>query len=133
MVSESTHVGRVSPVELQHFKNNLKTRFDQGEWSFEDNDRIIITNEKIDSNIEVIINGEPTEFEESIALTKYGVVFKSNFFDHWRNRDYHQNLCTEVCQKITWQKQAYFLVNDKWVPVPKKLKFKMKRKRGNVK
>jgi len=122
-----THVGKVQPNRIRDLKCKIESWFDQGEWSFEDKYRTIITNEKFDSKIEVIINGEPTEFEESLGLNNYSIVFKSDFFG-FRNESPHQVLCDKVSHKITWKKQAYYLINDEWVPVSKKRILKIKKR-----
>ena len=44
-----THVGEVQPEKISNVKHKIQTWFDNEDWSFEVNDRIIITNENVDA------------------------------------------------------------------------------------
>ena len=112
------HVGKVAHNRIPDLKRKIKNWFDQGEWSFEDNHRTFIYNQNIDSPIEIIFKEQTTEEEKSMGLSKYGIVFKSDFFG-WRSEYPHRQLCDEVSHRITWQKQACLLINDECIPVSK--------------
>jgi len=114
-----THVGKVKYNEIPDLKRKIKSWFDQKEWAYEDNHKTLIYHENSGSQIEVIFEEETTEQEKSMGLNRYGIVFKSDFFG-LRNDYPHQQLCYEVLHKITWQKQAYHLRDDKLIRVPKR-------------
>ena len=122
-----THVGKPTPNKIPLLKSKLRGLFGQGEWSFENGYRTMIYNENVDSPIEVVFNEVTTEEEKSRGLTKYGVVIKSDFFG-LRNTHPHKQLCKEVLHKITWQKQAYYLTDDGWIPVSKTRVLRMKKR-----
>ncbi len=123
-----THVGKVPANEINDLKHRIKSRFNQGEWSFIDNHKTIIVNENFDWNVNVIINPESSEFEECIELNKFGVVFRSDFFG-WKNDFYHRQLCNEISNKITWNKQTYHIIDNKLVAVSKKHRLKAKKRK----
>ena len=111
-----THVGKPTPACMY----KLKGWFGQGEWSFEDNQyRILIHNENIDSRIEIIFPEENTEEEKSRGLDKYGVIIQSDFFS-FRNTFPHQQLCKEVLHRITWRKQGFYVIDNEWIPIPQR-------------
>jgi len=115
---------------VHHFpelKRELKRRFDQGEWSFEDNDRTFIYNQNIDSPIEIFFNDETTEEEKAMRLNRYKVVFDAPFFG-WKNEYFHRQLCDKVLHKITWQKEAYYLTDDGLIPVKKRRILRMRKR-----
>ena len=112
------HVGKVAHNDFPDLKRKIKRWFGKGEWSFEDSDRIFIYNQNIDSPIEVRFVDETTEEEKAKGLSMYGIVFDAPFIS-WKNEYSHRQLCNEVSHKITWQKQAYYLIDDEWIPVSK--------------
>lgn len=112
------HVGKVAHNDFPDLKRKIKRQFNQGEWSFEDNDRTFIHNQNIDSPIEVLFVDETTEEEKAMGLNRYGIVFNAVFLG-WRNEYPHRQLCDKVLNKITWKKQAYILIDDEWIPVSK--------------
>jgi hypothetical protein len=73
-------------------------------------------NENVGSPIEVVFKDKTTEEEKSKALSKYGIIIQSDFFD-FRNRYPHQQLCKEVLQKITWQKRGFYWIDNKLIPI----------------
>lgn len=113
------YVGKPAHNEISDLKRKIKRRFDQGEWSFEDNDRTFIYNQSFDSPIEVLFVDETTEEEKAMGLSRYGLVFNADFFGY-RNEYPHRQLCYEVLHKIPWQKQAYYLIDDERILVSKR-------------
>ena len=94
--------------------------FGQSPWWFEDNKyRTIIHNENVDSHIEIIFPEENTEEEKSRGLDKYGMIIQSLHpgLLRTRNINLHKQYCEEILHKITWRKQAYYLIDDKLIPV----------------
>lgn len=120
-----THVGKVPHNEIPDLKRKIKGWFDQGEWVYEDNYKTLIY-KTVNLPVQVIFEDELTEQEKSMGLNKYGIVFKSDFFD-WKNDYPHQQLCYEVLRKITWGKRAYLLKDNELIPVAKRRILRMKK------
>jgi len=121
----------VTPNKKRHLKSKMGELFGQSPWWFEDNKyRTIIHNENVDSHIEIIFPEENTEEEESRGLDKYGMVIQSLYPGLLRARNIypHKQLCEEILHKITWRKQAYYLVDGKWITVFKTRISRMKKR-----
>jgi hypothetical protein len=123
-----THVGKVAHNEIPDLKRKIRGWFDKGEWEYKDNSKTSICFESIKSKIEVLFAEQPTNDEITMGLDKYGVILNSGFFDWgWRNEHLHQRLCDEISHKITWQKQAYLLIDSELRPVRKTRVLRMKK------
>jgi hypothetical protein len=109
------HVGKINDQKINDFKTEIKYWDPKDEWSFENDDRTIIHHETSDSIIKVTFNGEPTDLEVSMGLSKYGVVFESYVFG-WKNDYHHQEICQEIYKKIRWQKRIFLLTNKGMKP-----------------
>lgn len=75
-----THVGKVPHNEIPDLKRKIKGWFDKGEWAYEDNHRILVYNQTINSQVEVILKEKTTDQEKAMGLNKYGIVIESVFF-----------------------------------------------------
>lgn len=121
----------VTPNKKHHLKSKMGELFGQSPWWFEDNKyRTIIHNENVDSRIEIIFPEEKTEEEKSRGLDKYGMVIQSLYPGLLRARNIypHKQLCEEILHKITWRKQAHYLVDVEWIPVYKTRISRMKKR-----
>jgi len=99
----------VTPNKKRHLKSKMGELFGQSPWWFEDNKyRTIIHN----------------------GLDKYGMVIQSLYPGLLRARNIypHKQLCEEILHKITWRKQAYYLVDGKWITVFKTRISRMKKR-----
>lgn len=118
-----THKGKVQHNKQPEIVHRLQTSFSCGDWHFENSH---IYNMNIDTSVKVEFKEETTEQEQEMGLNRYGVVLTSVFFDTWRNREQHKQFCTEVLHKITWEKEAFYLLDGKMIQVPKTKKLKKK-------
>jgi len=130
------HVGEVANTEIPILKMRVKGWFDPKEWGNEDEDSYSISfyHESTKSEVQVTFRPQLTNVETMMGLNRFGVVFKSDFFD-WgrRNERLHQQLCDEVSHMIPWQKQAYDLADHEWIPVRRKSILRWKRGVGQTK
>lgn len=115
-----THTGKPTHNEKRHLKGKMGGWFGQSPWWFEDNKyRTMIHNENVDSSIEIIFREETTEEEKSRGLDKYGMVIQSVYPAclHAQNIYQHKQFCEEILHKITWRKQACYLIGDELILV----------------
>jgi len=114
------YVGKPTPNKKRHLKSKMGRWFGQPPWEFEDNKyRTIIHNENVHSYNEIIFPEENTEEEKSRGLDKYGLIIQSLYpaCMHAQNIYQHKQLCEEILHKITWRKQAYYLIDGEWISV----------------
>ncbi len=114
------YVGKPTPNKKRHLKSKMGRWFGQSPWWFEDNEyRTIIHNENVDSRVEITFQEENTEEEKSRGLDKYGMIIQSLYpgLLRARNIDPHKQLCEDILHKITWRKQAYYLIDGEWIRV----------------
>jgi len=110
----------VTPNKEHHLKSKMGELFGQPPWWFEDNSyRTIIHNENFDYYTQVIFPEENTEEEKSRGLDKYGMVIQSVYPAclHAQNIYQHKQFCEEILHKITWRKQACYLIGDELILV----------------
>jgi hypothetical protein len=115
-----TYVGKPTPNEKRHIKSKMGRRFGQPPWWLEDNKyRTVIHNENFDYHTQIIFPEENTEEEKSRGLDKYGMIIQSLYpgLLRTRNINLHKQYCEEILHKITWRKQACYLVDGELMSV----------------
>lgn len=119
------HVGEIPHNKQPDIEHRIKSSFSCEDWYYENNN---IYNLNIDTSVKVEFKEETTEQEQEMGLSKYGLVFTSVFFDSWRNREPHKNFCAKILHKITCEKEAFYLLDGKMIPLPKTKRLKKKRR-----
>jgi hypothetical protein len=114
------HVGEVANSEVPILKMKVKGWFDTEGLECENEDSYTISfyHKSAESYVQVTFRPQLTNVETTLGLDRFGVVFKSDFFN-WglRSERLHQQLRDEVSHRIPWRKQSYDVVDHKWIPV----------------
>ena len=118
----------ISPNKQPEIEHKLQTSFSCEDWYIQDSH---IYNENFYAPIKVEFKTETNEQEWKMGLNGYGLVFNCVFFakDTWQNICSHKNFCTKVLNKITWKKQAFYLIDGKMIPLPTTKRLKQKRRK----
>lgn len=123
-----THSGKITKQNQPEIISKITHTFSFDGWTTESNERTFIYNDSIDASIELIFKDETTEKERDMGLTKYGIILKCDFFDHWRKRIEHQEVCSQLVDKLPWCSHSFILINDEWILVKKTKRLRPRRK-----
>lgn len=124
------YVPRIPTIKQPEIEQKIQTLFSYDGWYYQDS---CIYNENFSENfyapVKVEFKADATEQEWEMGLDGYQLVFDCPFFakDTRQNIFFHKNFCTEVLHKITWKKQAFYIIDGKLLPLPKTQRAKRKK------